>query len=205
MRATDVQLSDLVRRGIFVAAHLAVAAIFYFAAIEPVRLYLANREEKLADRLARLAQYEAIVIQERDVKAYQDAVTSGNARGELIAGDGDGIVHANLQARLQSYAEQAKVKVQLMQNLPARSIGRVTLVGARLTVSGPFEAVHSLTRRIESDMPLLLVMAATLNLRPTVWTATENIDQTLEAQFDVYGGAFAESARSGLGKVGPAE
>lgn len=180
-----------VRQAVFIGANLLFLAILYLALIAPLRQFLNDRAESLTERRATLARYEGIVARESAVQEYARLVEESNARGELLDGASEGVVNANLQARLKSVAENAGVTVRSMQVLPARTLRGVTLVGARLDVSGAIEPVHSLVRALEGDSPLLLVMAASLHGQTMAWGFLQGQapDQSIEAQFDVYGGA----------------
>jgi general secretion pathway protein M len=177
------------RRAYFAGLNLALVAIGYLLAVEPVRHILAVNAESLSERSATLARYEAVVAQEAAVQEYAKQIADGNARGELIAGESNGIVNANLQARLKNLAQQSKVTVRSIQMLPAKTVNGATLVGARIEVAGGLATVHALARALEGEPPLLFVMAATLRSQSTPWALPTQNDQDLEAQFDVYAGA----------------
>lgn len=178
------------RRAVFVASNIMIAVLFYLLTIEPVRRILADGVEGLSERRETLARYEAVVSQENAVQEYAKQIADSNARGELVTGESDGIVNANLQARLKMLAEQARLTVRSIQMLPTKSIRGATLVGARLEVSGALENVHTLTRKLEGETPLLLVTAATMRGQSMPWMIQTQSDQDLEAQFDIYGGAL---------------
>jgi len=189
MNWNELQRKPMVRRAAFVGVNLLMAGVFYLLVIEPVRRLVADGAEAIAQRRLTLARYEAVAAQEGTIQQYARDVADINARGELIAGDSEGIVNANLQARLKALAEESKANVRSIQILPPRSFRGVTLVGARLDVAGPLEAVHALARALEGEPPLLIVASASLRGQSMMWGApSENTDE-LEAQFDVFGGA----------------
>jgi hypothetical protein len=182
--------SRQLRQALFVGANLLLAAIVYFALIAPLRQFLNDRAEAVTQRRATLARYEAIVARESAVQDYARLVTESNARGELLDGASEGIINANLQARLKTLAETAGVTVRSIQILPVKTLRGVTLVGARIDVSGSIEPVHSLVRALEGESPLLLVLTASLRGQSMAWGFLQAETQnTIEAQFDVYGGA----------------
>lgn len=189
MNWNDFHQTTLGRRAIFAGVNLLIAALFYLVMIEPARRLIADGAEMIAQRRATLARYEAVARQENTIADYSRQVAETNARGELIDGDGEGIVNANLQARLKTLAEQAKVTVRSIQILPARPFQGVTLVGARLDVAGSYEAVHELARTLEGEPPLLVVVAASLRGQTGLWGAQTDSNEEIEAQFDVFGGA----------------
>jgi general secretion pathway protein M len=196
VRLADLRQDLSARRAIFIAGNVAALLFLYLLFIEPVRRYLDDRSEQLQQRQATLARYEFVSSQEASVKAFAAQVAESNARGELIAGESAGIVNANLQARLKALAEAANVTVRSIQMLPAKTLRGATLVGARLDVAAPLEAMHALARALEGDTPLLFVTAATMRGQTAFWginpLASPQSDATLEAQFDVYGGSLTK-------------
>lgn len=180
------------RRVIFVSVNLVILVLFYLLFIEPARRVIADGAEMIAQRRATLARYEAVAAQENAIADYARQVADTNARGELIDGESEGIINANLQARLKALAEESKVTVRSIQMLPARALQGVTLVGARLDVSGGYEAVHALARALEGEPPLLIVNTASLRGQLALWGAPTESDQEIEGQFDVFGGALSK-------------
>ncbi len=185
------------RRWVFVTANLLAVICLYLGVLAPIRGLLDEREYDLAQRRLTLARYNSVSGQEEAVQAFARQVADSNARGELIAGASAGIVDANLQARLKSLSEQVNVTVRSIQKLPPKSLRGVTLVGARLDVSGTIAPLHALARALEGETPLLLVTSATLRGQATFWNiapaeGAAAAEPDLEAQFDVYGGALAK-------------
>jgi hypothetical protein len=178
-----------VRRVMFGGVNLLLAVSVYFLLVEPVRSYLAERAESVADRRSSLARYEAVVAQDEAVRLYESQVADGNAQGDLLSGASEGVVNANLQARLKALAQQAAVNVRSIRMLPAKTANGVTLVGARLEVDGGLESLHALARALEGESPLLIVLSASLRNETPVWSVQSGPEASIGAQFDVYGGA----------------
>jgi general secretion pathway protein M len=178
------------RRAIFIGVNLLALALFYLILIEPARRMIADGAEGIAQRRQTLARYEAVASHEEQIQEYARQVADINGRGELLDGDSDGVINANLQARLKSIAEAAQVTVRSIQMLPEKPFQGVTLVGARLDVSGSYENIHALARALEGAPPLMIITAATLRGQAMFWGAPANQgDPDIEAQFDVFGGA----------------
>jgi hypothetical protein len=185
-----------VRRGIFVSVNLLVLALFYLIFIEPVRSFVAEGTETIAERRQTLARYEAVVSHEEQIQDYARQVADINAGGELIEGDSEGVINANLQARLKLMAEAARVTVKSIQMLPEKEFRGVTLVGARIEAFGSYENVHELARAIESEPPLLIVTAAALRILDPLGGAGPNqAEQNIDVEFDVFGGASQKGRR----------
>lgn len=177
------------RRLLFFGVNLGLAAMVYLGVIAPIQSFLSEGAERIADRQATLARYQSIAMQEGAVRDYAKQVRDGNAQGELLEGNSEGTVNANLQARLKSSAERSGVTVRSIQVLPAKILRGAKLIGARLEVFGKLESVHALSRALEGESPLLLVTAAALRPRVGYLDAATTSDEVLEAQFEIYGGA----------------
>jgi hypothetical protein len=180
----------LVRRGIFVGANLLALVIFYFLFIDPIRRIVAEGAEAVAERRQTLARYEAVVSHEEQIQDYARQVANINASGELIEGDSEGVINANLQARLKSIAEASRVTVKSIQMLPEKEFRGVTLVGARIQATGSYENIHELARAIEGAPPLLIITTAALRVLDPFWGGGGNqVEQNIDVEFDVFGGA----------------
>ncbi len=178
------------QRAMFVGVNLLALGLIYLIFIEPARRMVADGAEAIAQRHQTLARYEAVVAHEAQIQDYARQVAETNGRGELFDGDSEGVIGANLQARLKSISEGAQVTVRSIQMLPEKSFQGVTLVGARLDVSGVYENIHALARALEGKPPLLIITAATLRSQAMMmWGAPQEIEAEIEAQFDVFGGA----------------
>jgi general secretion pathway protein M len=184
------------RRFLFLTANLVIVLVAYLLFVAPIESMVEERADALAQRQATLARYKSIAGQEAAVRAFAGQVAENNAHGELIGGSNPGIIAANLQAHLKMLAERADVSVRSVEMLPPKTIHGVTLVGARLDVSAATEPLHALARALEGETPRLFVLAATLRGQTVFWgrpadDATK-AEPTIEAQFDVYGGALGK-------------
>jgi hypothetical protein len=191
LKLGSISRPQSMRGALFFGANAVAALLVYLLAIEPLRGFLAERSESVVERRTTLAGYESIAAQEAVVKEYARQVEESNARGELLTGESEGVVNANLQARLKALAEQSGATVTSIQALPAKVVKGESLIGARLDVTGSLDALQKLARSLEADPPLLLVLTASVR-KTAVWATQGANDQTLEAQFDVYGGASKE-------------
>ncbi len=176
------------RRAAFAGVNLLALLLFYLVFIEPARRMIATGAEAIAERRQTLARYASVVAHEEQIHAYAQQVSDINGRGELFDGDSDGVIDANLQARLKTIAEAAQVSVRSIQTLPPKPFQGITLVGARLDVMGSYENIHALARALEGEPPLLIITAASIRSQALLWGAPQQADE-IEAQFDVFGGA----------------
>ncbi len=184
------------RRFLFVTANLLILIVAYLLFVAPIESLVEERTDTLTQRQATLARYKSISGQEAAVRSFANQVADNNAHGELIGGSNPGIIAANLQARLKMLSERANVSVRSIQMLPPKTVHGVTLVGARLDVSAATEPLHALARALEGETPLLFVIAATLRGQAGFWgrpaDEASKTEPTIEAQFDVYGGALGK-------------
>ena len=184
------------RRFLFVTANLLILFVAYLLFVAPIESLLEERSDALTQRQATLARYKSISSQEAAVRTFANQVAENNAHGELIAGSNPGIIAANLQARLKMLSERTDVSVRSIQMLPPKTVHGVTLVGARLDVSASTEPLHAFARALERETPLLFVIAATLRGQAGFWGMpagdASKSEPTIEAQFDVYGGALGK-------------
>lgn len=179
------------RRPLFIGAHLLALLVFYFVFVEPARRLIVDGAQSIADRRQTLARYKAIATQEERIQEYAREISDNNAQGELLDGESDGVINANLQARLKAIAESSQVTIRSIQMLPDKDFEGVTLVGARIDVSGSYENVHRLARALEGEPPLLLITAATIRGQATLWGAPQaQQGEEIEGQLDVFGGAL---------------
>jgi hypothetical protein len=173
----------------FWAVNALILAALYFLVVQPLRDAVAAGEDSLSERRATLARYETVVAQASAIEAYAKKVAAGNTHGEFIPGENDGIVAANLQARLKAAADDAKVAVRSLQMLPSKTIQGAPLLGARLEVTGSLAAIHALARNLEGDAPLLFISDADLRSQTLFWGGASDKEPEIEAQFDVLGAA----------------
>jgi hypothetical protein len=175
-------------KALFLSVNALILLALYFSLVEPIRVLLADREAGLAEHRETLARYEAVTAQGTAISDYARRVAQDNEHGGLLAGDNDGLVAANLQARLKAAADLAQVNVRSLQMLPSKTVDGSILTGARLDVTGPLAAIHALARALEGPVPLLLVTDAALRRESSVWDVQADTD-LVSAQFDVFGAA----------------
>jgi len=173
----------------FLAINALMLACLYFGVIAPIAAALADGEAALAERRETLARTRAVTSQATQIADYAKRVAQDNARGELLAGDNDGLVAANLQSKLKAAADEAKVNVRSLQMLPSKNLDGSALTGARLDVAGPLPAMHALATALEAATPLLLITDADLRREASAWGAPDDRDAVIAAQFDVFGAA----------------
>lgn len=173
----------------FWAVNLAIVAAFVLLVVQPIHQAIEAGDDALAARRATLARQELIASQAVAVENFANQTSDDNARADFVPGENEVLVEANLQARLKAAAEESRVSVRSLQMLPSKNIRGLTLVGARLEVTGPLDAVHALARGLETDRPLLMILETDLRSQSQFWAATLDRPSDIEGQFDVFGAA----------------
>ena len=174
-------------RALFLALHASLVALLVAVVIWPAQQMIASRADAITERSELLVRYEGIAAHEGSAGTFAREVRDRNARGGLLDGGNDGAASAGLQSRLKASAESQGATVRSVRALPGRALGTAQLIGARLELSGPVEAIAKAVHDIENGQALLVVTAA--SLRPVAQgRARAGEEPVIEAQFDVYGG-----------------
>jgi len=193
---------------LFALVHLLFFTIIFFIFIFPIYSFFLDRHEKIYEQRSILARYESVAGQEAQVEIYSKKVSEINANGELIVGASEGIATASLQDTLNSLAQQAHTTVRSIQMLPKKTIGPVSLIGARIEISGSFENTYHFYKIIEEASPTLIVDRVDIITLPSMPPQSmmppfprpnvqikEAPSQPINAQLDIYAGAVTRSGR----------
>ncbi|PPQ35764.1 Type II secretion system (T2SS), protein M subtype b [Rhodoblastus acidophilus] len=173
----------------FLAVNALILACIYFLMIAPILDAVAESEAGLDSRRETLTRYRAVISQATEIANSAKRLTKDNDNGEFLTGDNEGQVAANLHSRLKAAADAAKVNVRLLQMLPTKTLQGSALTGARLEVTGSLPAIHSLTRTLETTMPLLLITEADLRPETLALGSTDDKNALIAAQFNVFAAA----------------
>ena len=199
------------RRLPFIAFNF-VAVGLLFALLSPFLGWAFGDRAGLDDRRQILARYLAVAAQEKAVRDFARRVDENNANGDLIEGASAGVVTALLQSRLKALGDAAGVSIQSIQALPLKSLGAPgleparggalasseasttapQLFGARIAFSGTLPATQGLIQSIETGTPLMLITSAVLSKIADSEQESQNHDQLIQTQLDVYGGGLVK-------------
>jgi VIT1/CCC1 family predicted Fe2+/Mn2+ transporter len=176
----------VLRRLRFLILNAALLVVGYGAVVQPALSLLANEQERISESRFTLRRLQAIEEKSPEVETFAKEVREEAKRGDFVIGANEGVINANLQARLKTHTETSGARVQSIRTLPVRIVSNVNFIGARLEISGTLKAVHSTLAAIEGGAPLLFVSAAIL--KPATHTRINAADETLiDAQFDIHG------------------
>jgi len=175
-----------VRRAVFVVAHLAVLATVFGFVILPIREFFADRDARIAEQQGQLARLEGVASQEANVRAMARHVDAEMQKGEFLVGASEGLISAELQARLKGFAEQAGAHVRSAQNLPAKTAGQLKYSGIRVEINGNIQALRKAIHGIEGARPYLFITGANMKLALPAGRPNSSEEPALQAQLDVF-------------------
>jgi|CryBogDrversion2_11_1035321.scaffolds.fasta_scaffold08062_1 Tfp pilus assembly protein PilO len=179
---------------VFVCVNLAVIICVFMLLLMPIFDFFNKRGDRISEQLNILARYESVAAQETQVQAYSKKIADNNINGELIPGASEGIANANLQDRLKSLAEQSHMTVVSIQMLPKKNVGVISMIGARIEVSGNYENTYQFCRILEETSPTLLISAADIIITP-VFQQQLNSTRQINTRLDIYAGAISRTGQ----------
>jgi hypothetical protein len=113
--------------------------------------------------------------------------------GDLFLAKGtSAIVSAQLLGNLKQMSANRGLEVLRAEDLPAKTVDALTLVGGSLDLSGTMAGVYGLVQDIENAKPFLFVEK--LDLHANGPAGNENIDTILNVSLQVYGAVRADSS-----------
>lgn len=177
----------LMRRGLFVGVNLCLLVAVYLLAIRPAVLLLSDQAGRLAQARATLSHYRAIAARDAAVRSYAAHAGDAASSGAFLQGTSDGVINADLQARLKAVADQAGARVVSVRALEPSTDRDTRYLGAHLELTGPVAAIYTALQAIEGREPYLFVDTASLRMPATPPGMAPAQEPSIEAQFDIYG------------------
>lgn len=188
------------RRTAFLGLHLAAAFAVFIVLFEPAQALLHESDTLVEEKLQLLGRHRAVIQDRMKVENFKSKIEELNNGKELIPGESDGVINANLQAYVRENAEKAKLRVTKLQSLPKKEFQNISssLVGARIVVNGTTDAILSFIKSLETNHLILLIMGSELSIGPMVWSGGSEMKpaEEIDAQFDVYGGSKVNAVAS---------
>lgn len=180
-----LQQNRILRGSLFLAVTLLPIFVLTTTIVLPVLDTFSIRDEEIAQQADRLALLKGIAaFDPESLRVNMPADTAEH----YLTGPNEGLVSAKLQIRLKSIVQTSGTQLRLIQGLPARTVGMLRLIGARLDISGPIKAVHQAIAAIEGATPFLFITNATL--KPVRQIRNVNAppqEPVLEARLEVFG------------------
>ena len=170
---------------LFLGTNALVVALITFGFILPVRDILSDRDAEIADQRQTLARWKAIAAQHATVTEL--ATQIGGDQGEFLSGKNEGVIQAELQARLKAMVEKAGARLRSIRGVQPHADGSIRYIGARLELQGTLPSIYRAVQAVETAKPYLFVSSAVM--RPSSSAAPVGTPQepTLEVQLEILG------------------
>lgn len=186
----NFDLSPPIRRALALAILIVLIAGLYFGIAQPLTdTYLSNRQRitQLQDAVAkyRNAARELPVRQAQLAALNRD---ESSAAG-FLRGPSETLIAAEMQNRVKSLADAAKLDLRTSQVLPGEAEGKLKRIAVREQLGGTIGGILAVFHDIEAGAsPLLFIDNVTMRARPVAARAnTPATEETIDVQFDVYG------------------
>jgi general secretion pathway protein M len=186
----NTSLSPPVRRALAVAILIGLVAGLYFGVVQPlVDHYLADRDTiaQLKDGVAkyRRAAAELPVRQAQLAALSRD---SASAAG-FLQGTNDTLMATQIQNRIKSLSDAAKVDLRTSQVLPSANEGNLKRIAVREQLTGSITGILAVFHDLEAAAsPSLFLDNVSMRTRPVATRPNAPpADEVIDVQFDVYG------------------
>jgi general secretion pathway protein M len=173
----------------FIIGNLAALAVCLWA-LAPVFDFVADRDSEIATKREMLARLQSIAAREAEVQAAARQPDVELDQGEFLTGANEGVIGADLQTRLKAITERSGAHIRTIQGQPTKTGDPIRYIGARLTIFGSLQRVHSTIYAIETEKPYLFVTDAAIKLATPVARGGTSEEPVIEARLDVFGAAL---------------
>ena len=186
----NASLSPPVRRGLAVAILIGLIAGIYFGVVQPLAdNYLADRDT-IAQLNDGIAKYRR-AAEELPARQAQLAALSrdpASAAG-FLQGTNDTLMATQIQNRIKSLSDGAKVDLRTSQVLPSANEGNLKRIAVREQLSGSIGGILAVFHDLEAaGAPSLFLDNVSMRTRPAaVRPNAPPAEEVIDVQFDVYG------------------
>lgn len=190
----NFDLSPSVSRSLAIAILIALIASLYFGIVQPLAdTYLGN-QQRIAQLQDAVAKYRNAAKELPALQAQLAALNrdESSAAG-FLRGPNETLIAADIQNRVKSLADAAKLDLRTSQVLPGEAEGKLKRIAVREQLAGTIGGILTVFHDIEAGAsPLLFIDNVTMRARPIAARAnTPARAETIDVQFDVYGYAGA--------------
>lgn len=175
-------VTQWLRFGIFLGANLAVAAAVLMTLAGPAMDLLADQRRQLDAGILRLQQATAAANRSEQIANIDPAVVD-RAFQRFLQGESESLLAADLQTRLRERATASGLSFSSIATLPPRDWNGYHLIGTRIELSGPSEAVARFMSSLEGGSSLLFVQRAKLSMQGQA----EADAAAVSVSMDIYG------------------
>ncbi len=183
-------LSPPVQRGLAVAILIVLIAVLYFGLVQPLAdNYFADRQT-VAQLKDAGAKYRRAAEELPARQAQLDALARDQASAAgFLQGPSDTLIAAQIQNRIKSLADAAKVDLRSSQVLPGAEEGKLKRIAVREQLTGTIGGILAVFHGLEAPgSPSLFLDNISLRTRLAATRANAPAaDEIIEVQFDVYG------------------
>jgi hypothetical protein len=183
-------LSPPVRRALAVAILIGLIATLYVGIAQPLAdTYIGDRQRiaQLQDAVAKYRNAAKELPTRQGQLAALDRDQSSAAG--FLRGPNETLIAAQIQNRIKSLADAAKVDLRTSQVLPGEAEGKLKRIAVREQLAGTIGAILTVFHDLEAGgSPFLFLGNITMRGRPN--SARGNAlppEETIDVQFDVYG------------------
>ncbi len=132
-----------------------VAVVCVFGVAFLIYHDISSRQENITTQRLLLGQLQKAAALKSQLESND---VSGKIRsGIFLQGDSDAVAGANLQALITSMALASNVTISSISNMPKNTRANVELLGLKVILNGPLEAVNAVVLEIETATPPLLI------------------------------------------------
>ena len=186
----NAALSPPVRRGLAVAILLVLIALLFLGVAQPLAdSYLGDRETiaQLKDAVAKYRRAAAELPARRSQLAALER-DPASAAG-FLQGTNDTLMATQIQNRIKSLSDAAKVDLRTSQVLPGANEGKLKRIAVREQLSGSITGILAVFHGLEAaGAPSLFIDNVSMRTRPVAVRANAPAaDEVIDVQFDAYG------------------
>jgi type II secretory pathway component PulM len=183
-------LSPAVRRGLAVAILVVLIAVLYFGLVQPLLdNYLADRQTvaQLKDAVAKYRR-AADELPARQAQLAALARDEASAAG-FLQGPSETLMAAQVQNRIKSLSDAAKVDLRSSQVLPGAEEGKLKRIAVREQLTGTIGGILAVFHGLEATgSPSLFLDNVSLRTRSFAGRPNPpHVDEVIDVQFDVFG------------------
>lgn len=183
-------LSPPVRRALAVTILIVLVAALFFGVVQPLADSYLSDHQRIAQLKDAVAKYQRAAEELPARQAQLDALARDQASATgFLQGPSDTLIAAQIQNRIKSLADSAKVELRSSQVLPGAEEGKLKRIAVREQLTGTISGILSVFHGLEAtSSPSLFLDNISMRTRPIVTRANApTADEILEVQFDVYG------------------
>lgn len=153
-------LPRLLSKALAVSLLLTLLALAW-SAVSPLLASHAENGQAIEHKRVMLGRLQAVAAYAGEIERHIEASRRVLGDEEFLKGDGDELIAADLLTHLKAIVAEHGASITSARPAPLRELGSFDLIGLRIDLSGPIDAVHGTLRAVEANVPWLSVENAT--------------------------------------------